>query len=75
VRINGICYGRVTRYPETICRLIPKRRSLRLMALRGAVADPGFLKDLKHSARMFPQTPGFTIVAIAARFGQRFFRW
>jgi len=45
------------------------------MALRGAVADPGFLKDLKHSARMFPQTPGFTIVAIAVRFGQRFFRW
>ena len=26
----------------------------------------GFLKDLKHSARMFLQQPGFTIVAIAA---------
>jgi putative ABC transport system permease protein len=26
----------------------------------------GFLKDLKHSARMFLQTPGFTIMATAA---------
>jgi predicted permease len=26
----------------------------------------GFLKDLKHSARMFLRTPGFTIAAIAA---------
>ena len=26
----------------------------------------GFLKDLKHSVRMFLQTPGFTIVVIAA---------
>lgn len=26
----------------------------------------GFLKDLKHSARLFLQAPGFTIVAIAA---------
>ena len=26
----------------------------------------GFLKDVKHSARMFLQTPGFTIVATAA---------
>src|SRR5436309_15814435 len=26
----------------------------------------GFLNDLKHSARMFLQTPGFTIAAIAA---------
>src|SRR5215469_763090 len=26
----------------------------------------GFLKDLKHSARMFLQTPGFTFVVIAA---------
>lgn len=26
----------------------------------------GFLKDLKHSGRMFLQTPGFTIVVIAA---------
>jgi hypothetical protein len=25
-----------------------------------------FLKDLKHSARMFLQTPSFTIAAIAA---------
>jgi len=26
----------------------------------------GFLKDLKHSARMFLHTPGFTVVVIAA---------
>jgi hypothetical protein len=36
------------------------------MVLVVSLSMDGFLQDLKHSARMFLQSPGFTIVVIAS---------